>query len=563
MPFVAGTPGRSPVTYPTDKGFVTYNPRTRTYSGPGRKPKGAKVAPVDPSPPTVTVTSDGNVTTTGFNSRAAAKRARSRARASRRKTRAILRSFDRDRQTASEPAGPKLTSRPYTNDPAKAVISSLPSPASKPLTFEGKKTAGTPTLSSLRESAKTGTLHVNRKGYLTTPAIRTASRELRRAKRAAPKATHDVGGIEDPEIRKAIVRYAPRVDKLAREQYGISGEALLSKLVKGESNEEQGAVSSAAAKSITQFIPSTREDFVNRLGVDPWASKDSAVKAATMHLDGKHGYSPGLEGYNPGGGEAYVRYILDQPVGAPTRAGRRVTARIRRAQEQARRLGLAAGAAPRRRGGVAGPGRIPSVVYIGKQAEKRFGLHVSENPAFDTVDPVHVEGSYHYREDSKGRGEAIDVSGDAAAMLEFDRWVAKRWGQGVTELFYDPGISIKEGQEIGGIGGHSDHVHVAVAMPGERFGGGIAPGAVAGSGGAVFVGYGGTAAAAASSSRRAAHAAAKGRGRTQSPYASAWGKLRRLERLGAGIGTGTDSRGAQTDNSVLEELERKYGKAVV
>lgn len=115
------------------------------------------------------------------------------------------------------------------------------------------------------------------------------------------------------------------------------------------------------------------------------------------------------------------------------------------------------------------PRRIPSVVRIGKIAQNRFGLHVSENPAFDQVDPVHTSGSYHYQRDKKGRGEAIDVSGDSAAMLKFDKFVAKKWGAGVTELFYDPGISIKEGQPIGGIGGHGDHVHVAVAQPGAKF----------------------------------------------------------------------------------------------
>ena len=58
------------------------------------------------------------------------------------------------------------------------------------------------------------------------------------------------------------------------------------------------------------------------------------------------------------------------------------------------------------------------VVWLGRQAQ-RMGLRVGENPAFDPVDPVHAEGSYHYR------NRAIDVSGDARRMARFYRFVLK------------------------------------------------------------------------------------------------------------------------------------------
>lgn len=111
--------------------------------------------------------------------------------------------------------------------------------------------------------------------------------------------------------------------------------------------------------------------------------------------------------------------------------------------------------------------RLPSAVWFGHKAQNKFGLDVRENEAFDPVDPVHTEGSYHYQTDNKGRGEAIDVSGDPADMLAFDEWVAENY-PGVTELFYDPGISLDGGQPSGPIGGHSDHVHVS-AVPGTLF----------------------------------------------------------------------------------------------
>jgi hypothetical protein len=68
-----------------------------------------------------------------------------------------------------------------------------------------------------------------------------------------------------------------------------------------------------------------------------------------------------------------------------------------------------------------------TVVAVGKAAQ-RFGLHVGENPAFGTVHPVHVSGSYHYRGDATGQGEAIDVSGTPDKMAAFAHFVARNFG---------------------------------------------------------------------------------------------------------------------------------------
>jgi hypothetical protein len=59
-----------------------------------------------------------------------------------------------------------------------------------------------------------------------------------------------------------------------------------------------------------------------------------------------------------------------------------------------------------------------TVVMLGKIAQQKFGLHVGENPHFGGVDPVHVQGSYHYK------NEAIDVSGDPRKMAAFAHYVA-------------------------------------------------------------------------------------------------------------------------------------------
>jgi len=64
----------------------------------------------------------------------------------------------------------------------------------------------------------------------------------------------------------------------------------------------------------------------------------------------------------------------------------------------------------------------------------------------------HAPNSYHYS------GRAIDVAGSPAAMARFYRYMAQ---YSPTEQFYDPIGGIKNGQNIGAIGGHSDHVHIA------------------------------------------------------------------------------------------------------
>jgi uncharacterized membrane protein YgcG len=76
-----------------------------------------------------------------------------------------------------------------------------------------------------------------------------------------------------------------------------------------------------------------------------------------------------------------------------------------------------------------------------------------------TTGGVHVTNSFHYR------GLAIDVSGSPGAMRAFFFKALETYGAANTiELFYDPiGYYIKYGQRVpGAIGGHGDHVHLAL-----------------------------------------------------------------------------------------------------
>jgi hypothetical protein len=77
----------------------------------------------------------------------------------------------------------------------------------------------------------------------------------------------------------------------------------------------------------------------------------------------------------------------------------------------------------------------------------QLGLRVTS-----TTGGRHAPHSYHYQ------GRAADFGGSPAAMRQFYREMA---GTNPTELFYDPAGGIKHGRNIGAIGGHGNHVHLA------------------------------------------------------------------------------------------------------
>lgn len=69
-----------------------------------------------------------------------------------------------------------------------------------------------------------------------------------------------------------------------------------------------------------------------------------------------------------------------------------------------------------------------------------------------TTGGKHAPRSYHYQ------GRAFDAAGTPGQMRQLYRDLA---GTHPTELFYDPMGGIKHGRQIGAIGGHGNHVHVA------------------------------------------------------------------------------------------------------
>jgi hypothetical protein len=110
-----------------------------------------------------------------------------------------------------------------------------------------------------------------------------------------------------------VQREGRKIDKWSRRKYGISGAALLAKLGKGEGNSAGGRnnPSSAGALGTYQFMPGTRAEVLRQTGADAYGSPAQSTRAARIYV--RRGGL--LENYNPGGGQAYVDYILGQKVG--------------------------------------------------------------------------------------------------------------------------------------------------------------------------------------------------------------------------------------------------------
>lgn len=121
-----------------------------------------------------------------------------------------------------------------------------------------------------------------------------------------------------PDVIQAIsslahTKLGKRFDRLARKRYGVSGKVLAAKQITGESGGNRNAVSSAGARGISQFIPSTRNEVLRKYGVDAYGSPKQAV-AALEHYD----LDRGVAGYNPGM-PTYTKYVLGQKLSQHTR----------------------------------------------------------------------------------------------------------------------------------------------------------------------------------------------------------------------------------------------------
>lgn len=126
-----------------------------------------------------------------------------------------------------------------------------------------------------------------------------------------------------PDVVRAIsqlsgTRLGRRYNRFAKRRYGVSGPKLAGKTVSAEfggrsTKTGRGVVSSAGARGPAQFIPSTRQAYIDKYGVDPWAGDKQAIKGLMLHQ-----LSTGVEGYNPGM-PTYKNLVLGQKLNAEDR----------------------------------------------------------------------------------------------------------------------------------------------------------------------------------------------------------------------------------------------------
>jgi len=434
----------------------------------------------------------------------------------------------------------------------KTALAVKPAPTSKPPKFKGRKTAGAPTLKSLQRAKSKGTLKVNQRGYLTTPAVRKVTRTVKGIERKAAKrrSKAPLPGLEpeQAQVARTVLRRGEKAratsrEKLAAIETGLV-ESSLRNLSYGDADsqgwrQERTSIYGTGPKGPTN-VPASADRFFREVRTD--AGTSSAPTPGLLAQAAQGSAFP--ERYDERAPEA--KAILRAYNKGKLKPGER--RKLSAAKAQASKLGLKGLTKGKQRKAR----RTPTIVKVGKVAESKFGLHVSEHPAFDKVDPVHTSGSYHYS------NEAIDVSGDSVAMERFDRYVATRFGDTVAELFYDPGISIDNGVPIGPIGGHEDHVHVAIDEPGTKAYGlaatanGLSP---TGSAPLAYYGRGSTPAVAEASAKRARAAARKGKALT--PTQKARRTYRRLREAGVETGKVVPAKGETSPT--LQALEERYG----
>ena len=100
------------------------------------------------------------------------------------------------------------------------------------------------------------------------------------------------------------------------------------------------------------------------------------------------------------------------------------------------------------------------LLAAGRRLEQA-GAHITEHPVWDRVDPVHVQGSHHYRNTSGTGADAFDANYGAGTsareMAFFDQWAPVIAAMGLRVLWR--------------VAGHYNHLHADLGGPGYGMGG--------------------------------------------------------------------------------------------
>ena len=594
-------PARTGNTYTTPKGVV--NTKKKTYTGKGPGPAGTKkvAEPSYTEVPTVTVSNDGSVSTSGFSSQQAARRAQRAQKARSQRVRRII------NQTKTKPQ--KLpTPKPYTAPDIPKVASSIAKaissapkaaqqeinkaaataaklPEKKVTRAFGKPTLGTPKVKEVIQAKREGRLSGVHKGkVVATPQARKAKKQLKRAQRVyAKKAKPQISGLLNEEQE----RFAEALSKYTKLPPKLAGDWTL---------KESGASSAGAGGEAGEQ---------NQLGVgypahptsfsqSPYFNNTTPEKAAKATADWMKGKIGGEYGYQAapsiqqipklakaGASEAELRAYIAGPsawgtgeipnnpqvTASPGKAGPKVTAKLRDAEAQAKKLGIkpttAKGSsdplpAKKRKGEWAGTKDILIKAARGIQisSEKRTPGHNAAIGGSPTSDHLTTnENSY-----------ATDLPASGAALNQIGSKVAGRlgvtgWTPGNYNWYTTPKYPGYRFQILSEVEGHYDHVHVGAEWTGESLPKGTSSGGVISGGPGGVSSVGGVAAS--------EYASATGQSVGDVGKEVKAGKLtpqeiyEKLESLGVSVSKPSvgQTKTSQPSTSVLDELERKYGVA--
>lgn len=284
--------GSKSAGYHADLSIPGYKPKTPTVApppseaakGPAGLYSGAKkeyAQAVTALPPAA------QAVTQQATRQAVAKATRQRARATERRAKAIVQLTKPKVRKASQPisplvakyTGPKANPGKQKQLETKAYLT--PQPTSKPAVFKGKKTAGAPTLAELQKAAKGGTLKTSKKGYAVTPAVHQASKGLRKAKKVVAKTQPKLARLSPAQKEVAHLASA------AHRKYPNVPVSVLMGDTQQESNFNAGAVSSAGAQGLTQFIPSTASEYGVKYGTGKPEKRSQVFGQAHLLSDSK------------------------------------------------------------------------------------------------------------------------------------------------------------------------------------------------------------------------------------------------------------------------------------
>lgn len=275
-----------------------------------------------------------------------------------------------------------------------------------------------------------------------------------------------------PDIVKAINNFAAtplgrKFGRYAKSHYGVSGKKLLAKQTAAEfggrsTKTGRGVVSSAGARGPAQFIPDTRAGYMSQYHIDPWRSDKEAFKGMAIHDMGT-----GVAGYNPGM-PSYTGLVLGQKINP----------------EDIKALRTGGGGGGSRNGRPHRPGApevsmktttTPTISHAPeRQALRRSLLLGPEGISLKTLLAYHEQKAALGDEPGRSEttteikpGQAHPGKGHKIYDHLADRngvpqgYKGKKGG--IYEIFYDPEGKYWDagGTHPGGIGGHSDHVHLS------------------------------------------------------------------------------------------------------